>query len=380
MNMSTEPHSSVFVSFEEAFEKAKIAASKISNIRSAQEEARRKAEETEHAKRTAPPKRKIVTDMIVPGSRIGLVVGNQGEHLKKIERATNVHIQLDSNYQRNRRERKITLTGAADDIEKAKDMIRDRLDDLPIGFRSNGTCVYVTIPTTKVGLVIGKRGETIHQLQSKSGAKVAIVAADENSTSTRTVAIVGGESQIAKAKELLNDVVNSVAGSIKLTGKNAVTIKIPESSVSVIIGKKGEFLKQIQATSNAQVYVEPNPEGDERSVYIAGEPDEIAFAQELIASKVGASEGYGDQGSYDFVAPTEASTTQAQYFQPSETTEQSYSYEQYAQYYEHYYQNQDAGQQAINGHNEYHIDWNNPEHVAYYAQYYQNQTEDTQKE
>lgn len=70
----------------------------------------------------------------------------------------------------------------------------------------------IEIPNGRVGVIIGKGGETIKYLQLQSGAKIQVtrdVDADPSST-TRGVELMGNPDQIAKAEQLINDVLSEV--------------------------------------------------------------------------------------------------------------------------------------------------------------------------
>ena len=80
-------------------------------------------------------------------------------------------------------------------------------------YGSGGNTVTVTIPGNKVGLVIGSGGETIRSLESQSGAKIAITQENPGERSyERTINITGNEDAIARAKALIDDVVNPSGG------------------------------------------------------------------------------------------------------------------------------------------------------------------------
>lgn len=64
----------------------------------------------------------------------------------------------------------------------------------------------------RVGVIIGKGGETIKYLQLQSGAKIQVTRdmdADPNAP-TRTVDLTGTPDQISKAEQLINDVLQEV--------------------------------------------------------------------------------------------------------------------------------------------------------------------------
>lgn len=70
----------------------------------------------------------------------------------------------------------------------------------------------IEIPNGRVGVIIGKGGETIKYLQLQSGAKIQVTRdmdADPNSAS-RGVELMGTPEQVAKAEQLIKDVLAEV--------------------------------------------------------------------------------------------------------------------------------------------------------------------------
>lgn len=70
----------------------------------------------------------------------------------------------------------------------------------------------IDIPNGRVGVIIGKSGETIKYLQTQSGAKIQVTRdmdADPNS-STRAVELMGTPEAIAHAEKLINEVLTEV--------------------------------------------------------------------------------------------------------------------------------------------------------------------------
>lgn len=83
---------------------------------------------------------------------------------------------------------------------------------IPISYGFQGSSKKIEIPNGRVGVIIGKGGETIKYLQLQSGAKIQVTRdmdADPNST-TRMVELMGTPDQIAKAEQLINDVLSEV--------------------------------------------------------------------------------------------------------------------------------------------------------------------------
>ena len=87
----------------------------------------------------------------------------------------------------------------------------------PVSYGFQGTSKKIDIPNGRVGVIIGKGGETIKYLQLQSGAKIQVTRdmdADPNSA-TRTVDLMGTPDQIAKAEQLINDVLSEVCFSFQ---------------------------------------------------------------------------------------------------------------------------------------------------------------------
>ncbi|KAG4962595.1 hypothetical protein JHK82_039285 [Glycine max] len=191
-----------------------------------------------------------------------------------------------------------------------------------------GASKKIDIPNGRVGVIIGKGGETIKYLQLQSGAKIQVTRdmdADPNSA-TRTVELMGSPDAIATAEKLINEVLaeaetggsgiiaRRVAGQ---AGSDEYVSKIPNNKVGLVIGKGGETIKNMQASTGARIQVIPLhlPPGDtstERTLKIEGTPEQIESAKQMVNQVISGenrhrnpamSGGYSQQG-YQARPPT----------------------------------------------------------------------------
>ncbi|KAK9065355.1 hypothetical protein SSX86_016738 [Deinandra increscens subsp. villosa] len=157
----------------------------------------------------------------------------------------------------------------------------------------------IDVPNGRVGVIIGKGGETIKYLQLQSGAKIQVTRdmdADPNSL-TRAVELSGTSEAIAKAEQLIKDVLAEAESggsgivSRRLPGQQGgaeqFVMQVPNNKVGLVIGKGGETIKSMQASSGARIQVIPlhPPPGDtstERTVQIDGSSDQIEAAKQLV--------------------------------------------------------------------------------------------------
>ncbi|KAL3746846.1 hypothetical protein ACJRO7_015744 [Eucalyptus globulus] len=187
-----------------------------------------------------------------------------------------------------------------DSIERDGKPMMSTPSAIPVSYSyGQGTSKKIDIPNGRVGVIIGKAGETIKYLQLQSGAKIQVTRdmdADPNSP-TRPVELMGTPEQIAKAEQLINDVLaEAEAGGSGIISKRVTgptgsadqfVMKIPNNKVGLVIGKGGETIKNMQARTGARIQVVPLhlPPGDpaiDRNLYIDGTSEQIEAAKQLV--------------------------------------------------------------------------------------------------
>ncbi|KAG8046319.1 hypothetical protein GUJ93_ZPchr0008g11728 [Zizania palustris] len=162
------------------------------------------------------------------------------------------------------------------------------------------TSRIIDVPNNKVGVLIGKSGDTIRNLQINSGAKIQITkdAEVDANAPTRSVELVGTLDSIDKAEQLIKNVIAEAdaGGSPALvargfgsgqSGSEQFEMLVPDNKVGLIIGKGGETIKSLQTRSGARIQLIPQhpPEGvtlTERTVRVTGNKKQIEAAKEMI--------------------------------------------------------------------------------------------------
>lgn len=116
------------------------------------------------------------------------------------------------------------------------------------------------VPDRTVGLIIGRHGETIRDLQERSGCHINIVGESKSVNGLRPVNLIGSGDSAKRAKDLIMEIVDSdirsqASGapvSVRLPGggpsgyfggagpsgeKAVQTMKVPIEAVGMIIGR-----------------------------------------------------------------------------------------------------------------------------------------------
>ncbi|EEH20897.2 hypothetical protein PABG_03128 [Paracoccidioides brasiliensis Pb03] len=278
----------------------------------------------------SPPGRRagsIVDDNVetisVESSLVGLIIGRQGESLRRIESDTGTRIQFLDNADPNSSVRLCKITGNRAAREDAKAEITRSISESGASRSSNKPpghlpskamgqspqddedAVRIMVPDRTVGLIIGRGGETIRDLQERSGCHVNIVNESKSINGLRPVNLIGSPEATERAKNFILEIVESDTRQLAnpqqreqrppygdSTGgpggeKVNDTIYIPPDAVGMIIGKGGDTIKEMQAITGCRINIQsPVGRDAEREVTLVGSRGAIEEAKRMIMEKI----------------------------------------------------------------------------------------------
>ncbi len=235
--------------------------------------------------------RRETVEMIVPSNKAGLIIGSHGDNLRRIEKQAQVKMQFDQNWTANPDERKVIIVGLPEDIEEARRLIMEKINEEPRGARNFDQVQYM-VPAGKIGLIIGRGGETIKDLQDRSGARifVSLDAKVDPETGEKPINLSGDAEAIRTAKTLINEILFglSSSGAGGLGGRPTLVIQIPDTSIGAVMGKKAENLKTIIAATGCRIFIETkNVTGTNmREVQFSGTPEACSYAAHMVQERV----------------------------------------------------------------------------------------------
>jgi len=163
--------------------------------------------------------------------------------------------------------------------------------------------VDMLIPQNKVGLVIGRGGETIKDLAVQSGCKMNMVQDGIYATAPeKPLRMHGLPHQIEKARQLVSGIIQQQEFQNQQRGgggggfnsynsynsqgnqpppEASTELPVPKEYVGVVIGRSGDTIKRLQSETGATVKfntVDPNIQG-ERYLTISGSKEAVAEAE-----------------------------------------------------------------------------------------------------
>lgn len=281
-----------------------------------------------------------VESINIESNLVGLIIGRQGENLRRVESETGCRVQFITGQDETGPYRECKITGTRANRAKAKAEINRIIDDSGMAanaraaaerardappvrgsshqpaLRDGEDSMQIMVPDRTVGLIIGRGGETIRDLQERSGCHVNIVGEQKSVNGLRPVNLIGSREAAARAKDLIMEIVESDSKTnnkdqgpppSRSTGRDAGygggfgggaggggggdtnndSIFVPSEAVGMIIGKGGETIKDIQATTGCKINVSPKQPGEtDREIGLVGSREAIAAAKRAIEDKV----------------------------------------------------------------------------------------------
>ncbi|KAL2753421.1 hypothetical protein ACRALDRAFT_2049065 [Sodiomyces alcalophilus JCM 7366] len=263
----------------------------------------------------------------IESSLVGLIIGRQGENLRRIEGESGCRVQFmpptDGGPYRSCR-----ISGPKARRAEVKTAINRIIEDSGMGVINRGgalrqqndqraesiplkegeDCVQIMVPDRTVGLIIGRGGETIRDLQERSGCHINITSENKSINGLRPVNLIGSPEASAQAKDLIMEIVDSdsrgegqptqrkggrqdqLGGAGGGGGHDRMndTIYVPSEAVGMIIGKGGETIREMQNVTGCKINVAQSsgPGEVQREISLVGSADSISRAKASIEEKV----------------------------------------------------------------------------------------------
>ncbi|XP_036842606.1 far upstream element-binding protein 1 isoform X1 [Oncorhynchus mykiss] len=238
----------------------------------------------------------------VPDGMVGFIIGRGGEQISRMQQESGCKIQIapDSG---GMPDRSVTLTGSPDSIQAAKRLLTEIVDKgrpTP-AFHHNdaggpGMSVQeMLVPASKAGLVIGKGGETIKQLQERAGVKMVMIQeGPQNTGADKPLRISGEPFKVQQAKDMVMELIRE-QGFREQRGEygsrmggggggEGLDVPVPRFAVGIVIGRNGEMIKKIQSDTGVRIQFKPDDGSTpERIAQIVGPPEQSQHAAEIIS-------------------------------------------------------------------------------------------------
>lgn len=283
----------------------------------------------------------------IPADKCGLIIGKGGETIKMLQQSLGVKMLLIQDSTENIGQSKpLRITGSQINLDSAVNAVhqmmaqrdaqiakqkseRDGHVDPSMFNDDNVNKTIIPVPKAAVGVVIGKGGDMINQIQDITGTRVQFKPEDP-SLPERMCSIMGPKNGVDQAIQKIHEIIQNVQerdngmgpmggmrggaqggmggfgqweGPNRGRGMGGVTTEehlVPANKTGLVIGKGGDTIKQINAQSGAHAEIQKNPppgsDINYKTFLIKGTPEQIKLCRQLIQEKVDAGPGGMNQG------------------------------------------------------------------------------------
>uniref|UniRef100_A0A1B0GQ72 K Homology domain-containing protein n=1 Tax=Phlebotomus papatasi TaxID=29031 RepID=A0A1B0GQ72_PHLPP len=168
-------------------------------------------------------------EVFVPKVAVGVVIGKGGDMIKKIQGETGCKLQFIQGRGDSPGDRRCYIQGSKQQVDDAKRMIDDLIENVmrrengERGMNRNGGGggggggnfsdygkpmreeVSFVVPASKCGIIIGRGGDTIKQINQQSGAHCEMDRKAQTNNNEKTFIIRGNPDQIEHARSIISE-------------------------------------------------------------------------------------------------------------------------------------------------------------------------------
>lgn len=211
-----------------------------------------------------------LVELHVPNHLVGYLIGKGGENIQKIQFQTGAHMQIakESDMRPGDTLRQVVLRGPEGGVKEAKrridDIIAEKMNlNKPTNNKKDmdnySFILKVAVPNDKVGIIIGKGGITVKQIQEKTQAHIQIPPGpDDDNNAVRTLSIGGDTKEVVEAAQMeIYLALQQQQQQAMQAPLNAIYLQVPDDKVGIIIGKGGQTIKELQGRTQTKIQIPP---------------------------------------------------------------------------------------------------------------------------
>mmetsp|Transcript_29397 Transcript_29397/g.38679 ORF Transcript_29397/g.38679 Transcript_29397/m.38679 type:complete len:733 (+) Transcript_29397:88-2286(+) len=197
--------------------------------------------------------------------QVGLVIGRGGTTIKSIKETSGANLKIahEQEMPAGSPERLLYITGSAEQVEKARQMVANKVSGRPFDGSTVGQETLI-VPSRCVGYLLGPRASELKKITETAGGGVRInIALDAESATgdgTRKARFSNAPPEnIAVAKQMLQERVDQwkmeQMGAVTEEVEVCLKLGIHQALIGHCIGKGGSFVRQINSSPNINMKI-----------------------------------------------------------------------------------------------------------------------------
>lgn len=234
--------------------------------------------------------------MMIEESMCGLIIGARGAKIRGIQDNSGASIRIDKRNEARDGKVQVTITGTAQQCTDAKEEIEMVIEEggskepKNRSFDGGDFTIQVYVPETRCGMIIGRGGSKIAEIQQKTNTRVDVNSRERDERGMCLVTISGVEDKCKEAEEIVMGIVNEEErdrGERSERGppteRGSMDIWVDTSCLGRIIGKGGIKIREIERIYKVKIDVKKDVvEENETKVVLIGTKDDVLATRDHI--------------------------------------------------------------------------------------------------
>jgi len=228
--------------------------------------------------------------MMIEERFCGLIIGGRGSKIRALQDNTGATIKIDKKSEAKDGKVQVVISGSKDQCSAAQDEIsaiiaqsRDQGGQERQAPERNNVSVWV--PESACGMIIGKSGSKVAEIEARTGTRVDVHSKERNADGLCLVTLSGHPDACADARAIIEDIVAAENDDDGDEGqeRGSMDIWVDTGSLGKIIGRGGSKIREMERKHRVKIDVKKDEvEGGETKVVLIGTRNDVLDTRDFI--------------------------------------------------------------------------------------------------
>jgi len=230
--------------------------------------------------------------MLIEERLCGLIIGGRGSKIRALQDNTGATIKIDKKSEAKDGKVQVVISGSKDQCAAAQDEIsaiisqsRDHQGGGGQERQAPERNVSVWVPESACGMIIGKAGSKVAEIEARTGTRVDVHSKERNADGLCLVTVSGHPDACADARAIIEDIVAAENEDEGDEGqeRGSMDIWVDTGSLGKIIGRGGSKIRDMERKYKVKIDVKKDEvEGGETKVVLIGARNDVLDTRDFI--------------------------------------------------------------------------------------------------
>ena len=200
---------------------------------------------------------RVEINLNVDQSKVGSIIGKNGQNLKAIEDKTGAKIKVIGEMG----QQVLRIMGSSEEASEAREKVQKISADMVL--------VKIKLDAKDVGRIIGQSGRNIKAMQDESGASMRVLTEGTD----KVVVIRGQKANVEAAQKSVEDIISK---------QKQINMVISQKTVQELLKDSGRAIKNLQFETGARMNVKDDKKSENHLLQITGSEEQTRKAKQKV--------------------------------------------------------------------------------------------------